>query len=165
MENRNELQLIRGIISSSPDGFGIEQLLRLLPFQIERRALQRRLKSLKEKNLIRIKGEARSTRYYASVPEQIHDSGRTNSTEEPQSSIPLSEEGKAILALISRAEIHRTPVGYNHSILENYRPNSDSYLSIEEKQKLAEWGKTRDENQPAGTYAREILNRLLIDLS
>jgi Fic family protein len=49
--------------------------------------------------------------------------------------------------------------------LENYRPNIDSYLSKQEKQKLAEWGITRNEEQPAGTYAREILSRLLIDLS
>jgi len=49
--------------------------------------------------------------------------------------------------------------------LENYRPNIDSFLSKQEKQKLAEWGNTRNGEQPAGTYAREILNHLLIDLS
>ena len=165
MVSRDELQLIKEIIASSSDGIGIEQLLKLLPFQIEKRALQRRLKSLKENSLIRMEGNARSTRYYANVLEQTQDSGRIKSIEEPRSTIPLSEEGKAILALVSRPEIQRTPVGYDRSFLENYRPNFDSYFSIEEKQKLAEWGKTRDENQPAGTYAREILNRLLIDLS
>ncbi|MCE7057808.1 Fic family protein [Algoriphagus sp. AGSA1] len=56
-------------------------------------------------------------------------------------------------------------MGYKRIFLENYRPNIDSYLSNEEKQKLAQCGKTRDSEQPAGTYAREILNRLLIDLS
>ena len=67
--------------------------------------------------------------------------------------------------MVSRPEGQRKPVGYERDFLENYRPNIDSYLSKEEKQKLAEWGKTRNEEQPAGTYAREILNRLLIDLS
>ncbi|WPR76407.1 Fic family protein [Algoriphagus sp. NG3] len=164
MENRDEPQLIKEIIASS-DGLGIEQLLKLLPFQIEKRALQRRLKGLREKNLIQVKGKARSTRYYTNAPEQTQDLGRIKSIEEPQSTIPLSEEGKAILALVSHPETQRTPVGYDRSFLENYRPNIDSYLSIEEKQKLAQWGKTRDNEQPAGTYAREILNRLLIDLS
>jgi hypothetical protein len=70
MQNRDELQLIKEIIASSSDGLGIEQLLRLLPFQIEKRALQRRLKSLREKNLILLKGEARSTKYYTNVTEQ-----------------------------------------------------------------------------------------------
>lgn len=165
MVNRDELQLIEETIASSSDGFGIEQLLRLLPFQIEKRALQRRLKCLREKNLILMKGEARSTRYYANIPEQTQDSKSIKSAEEPQSTIPLSEEGKAILALISHPEIQRTPAGYVRSFLENYRPNIDSFLSKEEKQKLADWGKTKDNEQPAGTYAREILNRLLIDLS
>lgn len=164
MENRDELQLIKDIIASS-DGIGIEQLLRLLPFQIEKRALQRRLKNLIEKNLILKKGEARSTKYYANAPEQTHDSGKIKSEKELQSTIPLSQEGKDVWALVSRPVAQRKPVGYERSFLENYRPNIDSFLSGEEKQKLAEWGNTRNGEQPAGTYAREILNRLLIDLS
>ena len=165
MKNQNELQIIKEIISSSPDGLGIEKLLRLLPFQIEKRALQRRLKRLREKNIIRLEGEARSIQYFAIETNQIPNLERVELTTEQQSTIPLSEDGKAILALVSQTENQRIPAGYDRSFLENYRPNIDSYLTIEEKQKLAEWGKTRDENQPAGTYAREILNRLLIDLS
>nr|HAD51951.1 hypothetical protein [Algoriphagus sp.] len=102
MENRDELQLIKEIIASSSDGLGIEQLLRLLPFQIEKRALQRRLKSLREKNLILIKGEARSTKYYTNVTEQTQDSGKIKSEEELQSTIPLSQEGKDVWALVTR---------------------------------------------------------------
>jgi len=79
MKNRDELHLIQEIIASSSDGIGREQLLRLLPFQIEKRALQRRLKILKKRNLIEIKGNARSTRYYTNVSEQTQDSGKINS--------------------------------------------------------------------------------------
>ncbi|MCH7415698.1 Fic family protein [Belliella sp. R4-6] len=165
MGNQNELRIIEETIASSSNGLGIEELLILLPFQIEKRTLQRRLSSLKEKKLIHISGEARSTRYHANIAEKNHDSSKINSTEENLAPIPLSKEGKSILALLSRPEIQRTPVGYERSFLENYRPNIDSYLSIEEKQKLAEWGKTHNDEQPAGTYAREILSRLLIDLS
>ncbi|SEF73350.1 hypothetical protein SAMN03080598_01214 [Algoriphagus boritolerans DSM 17298 = JCM 18970] len=81
---------IKEIITSSSEGLGIEQLLRLLPFHIEKRALQRRLKSLREKNLILIKGEARSTKYYTNVPEQTQESGKIKSEEDRQSTIPLS---------------------------------------------------------------------------
>lgn len=49
--------------------------------------------------------------------------------------------------------------------MEDYRPNVDSYLTTEDKEKLAEIGRTQGGNQPAGTYAQQILNRLLIDLS
>lgn len=41
----------------------------------------------------------------------------------------------------------------------------NSYLSIEEKRQLAEIGQTNTLDQPAGTYARSVLERLLIDLS
>lgn len=165
MATQNELDTIKEIIASFPDGIAIEQLIKLLPFQIEKRALQRRLKSLKENRLIRVEGEARSTRYFASIVEHSHSPKKIEPTDEPQTTIPLSQEGKDVLALVSRPEIQRIPTGYDRSFLENYRPNIDSFLSDEEKKKLAEWGKTRNDEQPAGTYAREILNRLLIDLS
>ena len=77
----------------------------------------------------------------------------------------MSIEGKKILKLISLSEIQRIPVGYNKQFLENYLPNIDSYLSPKEKEILLEIGKTQGDNQAAGTYARQILNRLLIDLS
>lgn len=165
MATQNELEIIKEIIASFPDGIAIEQLIKLLPFQIEKRALQRRLKSLKENSLIRVEGEARSTRYFAYVIEHSHSPKKIEPTDEPQITIPLSKEGKIVLALVLRPETQRIPVGYDRSFLENYRPNIDSFLSDEEKKKLAEWGKTRNDEQPAGTYAREILNRLLIDLS
>lgn len=165
MKIQDELKLIEQIISSSNNGLRIEQLLSLLPFPIEKRALQRRLKSLIEKNLILKKGEARSTKYFANVAEQTQDSGKIKSEEEVQSTIPLSQEGKDVWALVSGPFAQRKPVGYERGFLENYRPNIDSFLSNQEKLKLTELGKTRNEEQPAGTYAREILNRLLIDLS
>ncbi|PZV75471.1 Fic/DOC family protein [Algoriphagus aquaeductus] len=165
MKNRDELQLIHEIISSSPAGIGIEQLLILLPFRIEKRALQRRLKALKENGVIRTEGEARATKYYLNSPDTPENTNNNKFKNEHQSLIPLSQEGKEIFALVSRPEAQRKPVGYERDFLENYRPNFDSFLSKEEKQKLAEWGNTRNGEQPAGTYAREILNRLLIDLS
>ena len=57
--------------------------------------------------------------------------------------LPLSPGGKEVWALVSRPEAQRKPVGYERDFLKNYRPNIDSYLSKEEKQKLAEWGKTK----------------------
>jgi hypothetical protein len=165
MEISNELDIIKETIVSFPEGIAIKQLLKLLPFQIEKRALQRRLKDLKENSLIRVEGDARSTRYFANVIENLQSFTEIQKKDEPQRTIPLSNEGKDVLTLISRPEIQRIPVGYDRSFLEDYHPNIDSYLNKEDKQKLTIWGKTRNDEQPAGTYAREILNRLLIDLS
>lgn len=139
------------------EGLSIEQIEENLNFSIERRTLQRRLKELKESNRLLTKGEARSTRYFPKVKKYENEAS--------EDLIPLSIEGKKILKLISLSEIQRIPVGYNKQFLENYLPNIDSYLSPKEKEILLEIGKTQGDNQAAGTYARQILNRLLIDLS
>lgn len=79
--------------------------------------------------------------------------------------IPLSKTSKEILRLIMQPAVKRTPVGYNRKFLESYEPNRSSYLTTEEKEKLAGLGITSQMSAAAGTYARQILERLLIDLS
>jgi hypothetical protein len=163
MNIQNELDSIIQALRSFPAGASLEELNEALFLSLEKRTLQRRLKKLKENNLIRTEGGSHTTRYFIKTIDSF--AVTKEKVEVAHGTIPLSHEGANILALVSRPEIKRIPVGYDRSFLENYRPNIDSYLSQEEKQKLAEWGKTRDDKQPAGTYAREILNRLLIDLS
>lgn len=163
MNIQDELDNIVLALKSFPYGASLEELNEELSIPIERRTLQRRLKKLKESNLISTEGGSHSTRYLVQIITPSPSKKEKNY--DPQPSIPLSQKGKDVLALVSRPEAQRKPVGYERSFLENYRPNFDSFLSKEEKQKLAEWGKTRNDEQPAGTYAREILNRLLIDLS
>jgi len=59
----------------------------------------------------------------------------------------------------------RSPAGDHLEFLENYIPNTDSYLTADDKKLLADMGKTAQPDYPAGAYARKILSRLLIDLS
>ncbi|HVW70855.1 MAG TPA: Fic family protein [Steroidobacteraceae bacterium] len=59
----------------------------------------------------------------------------------------------------------RPPVGYERGFLEGYIPNETAYLPEIIRTHLQELGRTPNGNRPAGTYARDILNRLLIDLS
>ncbi len=59
----------------------------------------------------------------------------------------------------------RTPVGYERRFLDTYRPNTSFYLSAGERAHLAAVGRPQMAEQPAGTYAKHILNRLLIDLA
>lgn len=60
----------------------------------------------------------------------------------------------------------REPVGYRREFLESYRPNEDFYLPAATRQRLLETGTQPGmAGEPAGTYARQICQRLLIDLS
>jgi hypothetical protein len=78
---------------------------------------------------------------------------------------PLSKSGAEIQANVRKPLGGRTPVGYRRSFLDAYRPNDSFYLSADERAHLRNVGTPGMAAQPAGTHARQILNRLLIDLS
>ncbi len=79
--------------------------------------------------------------------------------------VPLSAEGREIQALVRRSLRERAPVGYQLSFLEDYHPNDSAYLSIALRGQLHALGRSPRGEAPAGTFARDILQRLLIDLS
>jgi Fic family protein len=61
--------------------------------------------------------------------------------------------------------MHRRPVGYQREFLEAYQPGQTFYLSASLRSQLHDMGRTSATERPAGTYARDILSRLLVDLS
>lgn len=79
--------------------------------------------------------------------------------------VPTSPEGEAIKAYVRQAPQLRKPVGYQLAFLEQYHPNQTAYLPLPLREQLHSLGRSPAEKTPAGTFARDILNRLLIDLS
>ena len=79
--------------------------------------------------------------------------------------IPVSHEGEGIKQAVRAPIQERHPVGYNRAFLDSYRPNDTFYLPADVRRDLLELGRSPDVDRPAGTYARQIFNRLLIDLS
>ena len=77
----------------------------------------------------------------------------------------LSKAGAEIREYVRQPLAARHPVGYDRTFLDSYRPNETFYLSPAEREHLHQVGRPVTADQPAGTYARQILNRLLIDLS
>lgn len=59
----------------------------------------------------------------------------------------------------------KSSVIYRRDFLLSYAPNKTYYLSTQIREKLKSIGKAEEIARPAGTYARQIYNRLLIDLS
>jgi hypothetical protein len=137
---------------------------------IPQRTLQRWLKSLVESGrLVQVgKGPAARYRLPAIVEEQKETPERKRGPEEekPEEVVtPLSAESAQIRAYLRQPFGARKAVGYNRQLLDGYRPNTNFYLSPNERTHLAEVGKTKTGVEAAGTYAKQILNRLLIDLS
>lgn len=166
-----ELNLIELVISEYPEGLGIsaleKELVKHLP-SINRRTLQRRLKRLQDDNRIITEGESIALVYKrapavinVNVTEKIKVLDRVH----VETYVPVSEEGGVIRDLVRQPLIQRKPIAYQRSFLEEYEPGVTFYLSESLRTQFHEMGRTPVRERPAGTYAREILNRLLIDLS
>ena len=155
-------------IARHRDGIGINDLHAALSDFVSRRTLQRRLGELAEQNHIVTEGKGRGLRYRraprtieAEIIEQV---GATDETS-LDVYVPVSPEGQGVLDYVRQPIQHRKPVGYDRSFLEGYRPNETRYLPPEICEHLHNIGRSPDGERPAGTYARDILGRLLIDLS
>ena len=83
----------------------------------------------------------------------------------PDAEPRLSDAGTEIRNYVRQPPAARKPVGYDRSFLDSYRPNRSFYLSEKERTQLAETGRSGVVEQAAGTYAKQVLSRLLIDLS
>ncbi|WP_176060688.1 Fic family protein [Paraburkholderia sp. BCC1876] len=69
-----------------------------------------------------------------------------------------------LVAALSAPLATRKPVSYQRVFVDGYQPNVSSLLPAALAAQLQEKGKSKDQ-QPAGTYARKVLEQLLIDLS
>lgn len=132
----------------------------------KRKAVGRALKSLVDQNLIIPKNSGRS-RIYVKSDQTSETSRLTNLSADISQfkGIKLSSESQSLLRYVSQELNERTPVGYNQDFLRAYEPNKTFYLASDQRKKLFEIGRVEATVRPAGTYARNILNRLLIDLS
>lgn len=131
---------------------------------IARRTAQRLIAKLIENGQVIAQGEGRARRYVGAGAHTGADTLAAKADGFPRF-IPLSADSKDILSYIDQPPGARKPVGYQRDFLDAYRPNETWYLSESLRRQLHKMGRTTDLDEPAGTYSRAILNRLLIDLS
>lgn len=161
-----ELQDIETVVSAHPEGVGLQGVLDALEQSLPRRTLQYRLKHLVDAGRLIKSGEKRWVRYFPADTEPRTGSNvREPSHEETAGTIPVSRQAAEIQSALRKPIRSRKPAGYQHRFLDQYRPNHTAYLSPAERTHLREIGIPPSEPRPAGTYAKQILNRLLIDLS
>lgn len=162
-----ELEQIFEIIAQYRDGIGMESLARALGAKTSRRTLQRRLATLIEQKRIVSKGEARALKYRTTPITYAKSAAPPpNKVQAPtEDYIHLSPEGEEIKAHIRQPRQQRKPVSYRIEFLEQYHPNQTAYLPEALRVQLHSLGRSPAAQTPAGTFARDILNRLLIDLS
>jgi len=162
-----KLAAIEGVVKRHPGGVAAREIARALKVDLPLRTLQYRLKHLVDANRLIKEGEGRWAKYRLLSMEgrgTVND-GAAQVEGEEVASLPLSPSGVEIRNYCLQPPEARKPAGYNRKFLDSYRPNVSSYLSPAERAHLREIGRPTMTPQPAGTYAKQILNRLLIDLS
>lgn len=165
MRHNTEEEIVR-VVGSSPTGMALDEILRQVA--LPRRTLQRRLAELVAKGRLRIEGQRKGTRYFLpAVGGQLAVTlapGVASASGEVY--VPLSPEGESVRRVVKQPLQLRRPVGYDRSFLDRYRPNGTHYLEPALRERLHSLGQAPSQQElPAGTYARQIFNRLLIDLS
>ena len=157
-----DFAVLRAVLARFPNGASLEQIVAEAALPVSERTLIRRLAEMIEGNLLRKSGESRAARYL------LLDPG--NPPILPPCAqlalfIPVSKQGAKVQTYIRKPHQGRKIVGYERGFLDGYRPNVTTYLSKAEKDHLHAIGKPNVAAQAPGTYAKNVLNRLLIDLS
>lgn len=163
-----ELDLLVRIVESHPEGISAEEILVASKLDLQRRSFQRRLSALVEAGRIRAEGKTRGVRYFpvgGNTAAETVANKPTEAATEAEAYVPISPEGEAIKAYVRQPRHLRKPVVYRTEFLEQYHPNHTAYLPAKLREQLHALGRSPAEQTPAGTFAKDILNRLLIDLS
>ena len=167
---QQDLDMLVSLIGSEPAGMTIDAISRKLGNRYQRRTLQRRLALLVEQKRIEMLGERRATRYRrlpasGAVSHASAHAGTPLQAPTGDYYVPVSAEGAGIRAHVSQPRHLRSPVGYRLEFLEQYQPNQTAYLSPDLRDQLHAMGRSPAGQASAGTFAKDILSRLLIDLS
>jgi fido (protein-threonine AMPylation protein) len=167
------------ILTGHPDGLSRIELAeayeRAEGRTIQWRTLLRRLEELAAEQRIVPEGHG-TKRIYKAAPALAHVTPRAGleAGKKPRGRevapadedyIPVSAAGAEVRMLVRRPITLRGPVGYVRDLLEDYLPGSTWYLPEASREQLHQMGSTPDPDRPAGTFARDIFSRLLIDLA
>jgi len=134
----------------------LSDLMKQLGEGFAARSVRRWLGELVQDGLIKRTGQKKGTRYEAAP------------VQEPLPSNPeavFSDASAQVLSYVKQRLYLREPISYRLDWLESYEPNQTFYLTQKQREFLRQEGGRRYQYDIAGTYARHIYNRLIIDLS
>jgi hypothetical protein len=151
----NKMAVLRQLgLESEP--IGLPELMLRLGEEYKERSLRRWLDLLVKEGAVKKIGQKRGTKYIAA--------GRSEEANGDVSSCYSSASLKAI-EVVKRPLFERQPIAYADGWFDSYQPNSSYYLPEALRRQLLASGERANGQDPAGTYAHQIFNRLIIDLS
>jgi len=158
---QKQMDEIEALLESNPEGLSRGQIVESISFYINTKTLQRRLASLVDKSQILKKGEKKATKYY---PSKIPIATNKGQKKDKAHKIFTQRSQDALKFLEIPLHV-REKMSYKREYLEGYVPNETTYVPKDMRKRLFQEGKRFDRELAAGTYAREICQRLLVDLS
>ena len=117
----------------------------------EARTLRRRLAELVARGDLGSEGAGPATRYFL----------RPSSTNK----LELSPEGEALLQKVSVPESQRAATRFEYDFIADYQPNKTFFLPDTLRARLVDRGRSANAQMAAGTYIRDILDTLVVDLA
>lgn len=159
---RRDFQLIGQVLAKHPDGLTVGEIAEILNTKFARkldaRAVSYRLRIMPAGELLRF-GNGKATRYRLLNPTSLG-----GASAEPTTGLD-SAAAESVRALLRQPRHSRPYVTYDADWLFAYVPGETFYLPRDTRAHLAELGRSPADTRPAGTFARQMFERLLIDLS
>jgi Fic family protein len=153
MSDNPEKTQVLSLLKQQGQPVALSVLLEKAGSAYNERTLRRWLAEWVVLGLVQKSGQKRGTVYWAADAEQAHQTGY------------FSFQSEKALLKINQPYALRKPVSYHADWLMHYRPNKDAYLPAHLISQWQEVGNRSHHQKPAGTYAKQIYQRLLIDLS
>ncbi len=138
------------LLKKETDFISLSILLSKMDHSVSDRTIRRWLDELIKEGFVEKKGQKKATKYriLAQLPDNI-----------------FSRESQLIIAKVRAPIQKRLPTAYEPGWIASYVPNKTFYIPKKDRVYLKSQGRRSKNHDPAGTYAHQIYNRLLIDLS
>ncbi|MES2345613.1 MAG: Fic family protein [Chlamydiota bacterium] len=154
--SRDKKLIVLHQLSQEAEPISLLDLSAKLEDHYPERTVRRWLNEFVDEGLVEKLGKKRGTKYIAT--------DQSNHSKHTMSSCFGSNSVNAIKQ-VRRPLYEREPVVYNDNWFNAYVPNETFYIQERFRMQLHRTGKRSKNGDPAGTYAHQIFNRLLIDLS
>lgn len=141
-------------LSQESEPISLTELLEKLGNGYIERSVRRWLAEMVREGLLEKSGNTKATKYQVIQREHRTIGGKC-----------FSSESAKTIEQVRRPIYERNPISYNDDWFNAYQPNVTFYIPLNFRTQLYNAGKRSKGNDPAGTYAHQIFNRLLIDLS
>ena len=154
MHSKEKKRALLHQLSQEADPIGFSALMSKLDNSYRERSVRRWLVEMIREGLVEKLGHKRGTRYRV-----------VQRTSRPAGTNCFGSDSEKTLAQVRRPIFERQPVSYASAWFNDYEPNISFYLPSFLRSQLRQAGHRFSHDEPAGTYAHQIFNRLLIDLS